>query len=77
MPAQRLISLVLSRLQVREIRERTGTIDTRDLAVLTALNLARELMDARKTGFAATDRSLMRELIELAEAEVEASVADA
>ncbi len=60
-----------------KIRERTGTVDTRDLAVLTALNLARELLDARRTGFAAGDRALMRELIELAEAEVEATVADA
>ena len=52
------------------IRERTGTVDTLDVAVLTALNLARELMSLRETlgedTGAEPDR--VHALIELAEA---------
>jgi cell division protein ZapA (FtsZ GTPase activity inhibitor) len=32
---------------MEQIRERTGTVDTLDVAILTALNLARENLDLR------------------------------
>ncbi len=54
---------------MQRVRERTGTIDTFDVAVLTALNLARELITLRQTSPVAGDARL-RELIELAESAV-------
>jgi cell division protein ZapA (FtsZ GTPase activity inhibitor) len=61
-----------------QIRERTGTVDTLDLALLTSLNLARELLAIRDMdevadlGEAAVEVSEARmgELVELAEAAV-------
>ena len=47
------------------IREHTGTVDTRDLAVLTALNVARELITLREDPASAAPAQL-RELIETA-----------
>lgn len=58
---------------MQQVRERTGTIDTYEIAVLAALNIARELMLLRKTvaatGGGGTER--LRSLIELAESAVE------
>jgi cell division protein ZapA len=50
---------------MRRIEERTGAIDTLDVAMLTALNLAREIVEARK-GRPSMPR--LRALIERAEA---------
>ncbi len=53
------------------IRERTGTVDSHDLAVLTALNLARELVGIRESigsaGIPGADPGRLRQLIDLAE----------
>jgi cell division protein ZapA (FtsZ GTPase activity inhibitor) len=54
------------------IRERTGTVDSRDIAVLTSLNLARELItlrDARDHGQTRSkdDEARLRVLIEFVE----------
>jgi len=53
------------------IRARTGTVDTLDVAVLTCLNLARDLLAFRERAkdgdAAAPDETVLRELIELAE----------
>ncbi|MCZ6462827.1 MAG: cell division protein ZapA [Proteobacteria bacterium] len=48
------------------IRDRTGTIDSLDVAVLTALNLARELIGLRETQ-GRPDPERIRELIDIAE----------
>lgn len=48
------------------IREHTGTVDTRDLAILTALNMARELIALRENPGTAAPAEL-RSLIDLAE----------
>lgn len=57
-----------------KVEERTGTVDSLDVTLLTALNLARELVDlregnaaSRKTGL---DPARLRSLIELAESAV-------
>jgi cell division protein ZapA (FtsZ GTPase activity inhibitor) len=50
---------------MRRIEQRTGAIDTLDVAMLTALNLAREVIEARK-GRPSAPR--LRALIERAEA---------
>jgi cell division protein ZapA len=50
---------------MKRIEERTGAIDTLDVAMLTALNLAREVVEARK-GRSSMPR--LRALIERAEA---------
>ncbi|HEX5064534.1 MAG TPA: cell division protein ZapA [Myxococcota bacterium] len=50
---------------MRRIEERTGAVDTLDVAMLTALNLAREVVEARK-GRPSMPR--LRALIERAEA---------
>ena len=54
------------------IREKTGTIDSLDLAVLTALNFARELVTYKtgkssREGVAIVDRKRLQRLIEVAE----------
>ena len=53
------------------VEERTGTVDTLDVALLTALNLARELVDireGRRPGAPSEiDDSRLRSLIELGE----------
>lgn len=48
------------------IRERTGTVDSLDVAVLTALNLARELIGLREAQ-GRPDPDRIRELIDIAE----------
>lgn len=59
-----------------QIRERTGTIDTLDVAILTSLNLAREVLAlrARLEGGAEAEAEVsdqrLRSLIEIAEAAV-------
>jgi cell division protein ZapA len=62
------------------IRDRTGTVDSQDIAVLTALNLAREVLKLRGDPVRAgsgdvdlIDTGRLRELIDLAEAELHAS----
>lgn len=53
---------------MRQVEERTGTVDTLDLALLAALNLARDLFRAReRSGEADIDSERLRALIELAE----------
>jgi cell division protein ZapA len=53
------------------IRKRTGTVDSHDLAVLTALNLARELVGIRESirsaGIPGADPERLRQLVDLAE----------
>lgn len=50
---------------MRRIEERTGAIDTLDVAMLTALNLAREVVEVRRTR---PSSPRLRALIERAEA---------
>ena len=60
---------------MQKIRDRTGTIDTLDLALLASLNLARELISLRRStsldGGGGGER--LRTLIELAESAVDES----
>ena len=51
------------------VRSRTGTVDSHDLAVLTALNIARELIKLREAteNSAGADPERLRELIDFAE----------
>ncbi len=50
------------------IEKQTGTVDTRDVTMLTSLNLAREVLDARDGARAkAIPAARLRSLIELAE----------
>jgi cell division protein ZapA (FtsZ GTPase activity inhibitor) len=57
-----------------KVEERTGTVDSLDVALLTALNLARELVDIRERqaapAAAGVDPARLRSLIELAESAV-------
>ena len=54
-----------------QVRERTGTVDTIDVAVLTCLNLAREIIslheDRVPSGATAVDGDQLRSLIERVE----------
>lgn len=51
-----------------QVEERTGTIDSLDVAMLTALNLAREVIDLRGgKGPVGTDPARLERLIDLAE----------
>ena len=52
-----------------DVEERTGTVDSLDVALLTALNLARELVEIREGRRSAggVDAERLRELIELGE----------
>ena len=54
-----------------KVEERTGTVDSLDVALLTALNLARDLVDFREersaSPAAGVDSARLRSLIELAE----------
>ena len=56
---------------MRRIREHTSTVDSLDVAILTSLNLARELLQLREEGVASagSDPGALRELIELVESE--------
>ncbi len=53
------------------VEERTGTVDSLDVALLTALNLARELVGIREghldAGTSGVDPERLRSVIELAE----------
>jgi cell division protein ZapA (FtsZ GTPase activity inhibitor) len=50
------------------VEERTGTVDSQDVALLTALNLAREVVEQRDTNVSSgADPKRLRALIELAE----------
>jgi cell division protein ZapA (FtsZ GTPase activity inhibitor) len=53
------------------VEERTGTVDSRDVAMLTALNLARELVEFRERGPIPSPKgpeaARLRGLIDLAE----------
>lgn len=57
---------------MKRVRERTGTVDTLDVAVLTCLNLGREILGLRERGEesagAAVDPTQLRSLIERVEA---------
>ncbi len=54
-----------------KVEERTGTVDSLDVALLTALNLARELVGIREgrldAGTSGVDPGRLRTVIELAE----------
>jgi len=50
------------------VRERTGTVDTLDVAVLTCLNLAREIITLRAQKNEAVEDDRMRSLIDRVEA---------
>ena len=53
------------------LEERTRTVDSLDVALLTALNLAREVVELREGGRGgAADAKRLRPLIELAESAV-------
>jgi len=60
------------------VEKKTGTVDTLQLALLSALNLARELVELRERGVAAgsssgdVDPARFESLIELAESALEA-----
>ncbi len=49
------------------VRDRTETVDSLDLAVLTALNLARELTLLKDVAGGAGETRRLREIVELAE----------
>jgi cell division protein ZapA (FtsZ GTPase activity inhibitor) len=68
---QRIAALVDT--TMANVERRTGTVDSRDLAMLTALNLAREVVEGRdqQVGTQA-EAGRLRALIELAESAVAA-----
>lgn len=53
------------------VRERTGTVDSLDVAVLTCLNLARELLALHEQRSSGAGDARVRELIERVEAAIE------
>jgi cell division protein ZapA (FtsZ GTPase activity inhibitor) len=57
---------------MRTVEERTGTIDSRDLALLTGLNLARELVRIREGGGSQVAPEGLAALTDLVEAELAA-----
>ncbi|MDP6978269.1 MAG: cell division protein ZapA [Myxococcota bacterium] len=59
-------------LAMQKIRERTDTVDSQDIALLTSLNLAREVLQLREQVEAGGAGSVarLRSLIELVEAEL-------
>lgn len=61
---------------MERVRARTGTIDSLDVAMLTALNLAREIVEGRAmVARSAGDGERLRALVERAESAVAASSA--
>ena len=61
-----------------KVEERTRTVDSLSVAMLTALNLARELVEVRDGGGAGgVDRERLRGVIELAESALEGVPAEA
>ncbi|MDJ0853157.1 MAG: cell division protein ZapA [Myxococcota bacterium] len=60
------------------VEQRTGTVDSLGVAMLTALNLAREVLELRESGGGSQrgpDVAALRSLIELAESALEAPAA--
>ena len=57
---------------MKQVRDRTGTVDTLDVAVLTCLNLAREILSLRSErlpdGMSVVDDERLRAMIERVEA---------
>jgi cell division protein ZapA (FtsZ GTPase activity inhibitor) len=53
---------------MKRVRDRTGTVDTLDIAVLTCLNLAREIIELRDQSNAAASDERLRGLIDRVEA---------
>jgi len=53
---------------MKRVRDRTGTVDTLDVAVLTCLNLAREIIDLRSQSNAVDTDKRLRGLIDRVEA---------
>lgn len=53
---------------MKRVRDRTGTVDTLDTAVLTCLNLAREIIELRKQSNASASDERLRGLIDRVEA---------
>lgn len=70
-PAEQLqrIAQTVDRTMAR-IEKRTGAVDSYDVAMLTALNLAREVVGF-ESGSRGVDASRLRSLIELAESALE------
>jgi cell division protein ZapA (FtsZ GTPase activity inhibitor) len=58
---------------MERIKQRTGAVDSVEVALLTALNAARELDDARGAGTALPPPADLRGLIERIEAAVDAA----
>ena len=58
---------------MERIRRRTGAVDSLEVALLTALNLSRELLEARDAGTASPPPADMRKLIERIETVVSAA----
>jgi cell division protein ZapA (FtsZ GTPase activity inhibitor) len=57
------------------VEQRTGTVDSLDVALLTGLNLARELVAVREGRESGLDPTRLRELTDLAEESLVADVA--
>jgi cell division protein ZapA (FtsZ GTPase activity inhibitor) len=57
---------------MRTVEERTGTIDSRDLALLTGLNLARELVRIREANAGPMSSERLTALTDVVEAELAA-----
>ena len=55
---------------MERVRKRTGAVDSLEVAMLTALNIARELVEARSAPEAALPHGELRGLIERVEAAV-------
>lgn len=59
-----------------KVERKTGTVDSLDVALLTGLNLARELIELRESQTLATgDATRLRALIELAESGLQPATA--
>lgn len=60
------------------VEERTRTVDSLNVAILTGLNLARELVEIRDRGsLGSGDEGRLRSVIELAESALEGAPAEA
>ena len=66
---------------IQRVRERTGTVDTLEVAVLTCLNLAREILSLHESrlpeGSAAIEGDRLRSLIEQVESVIGGAATDA
>jgi len=61
---------------MQRVREGTGTVDSVDVAVLTCLNLAREILTLREERNAVVDDDRLRSIIDKLESSLSASTAD-